>query len=177
MDGSHVEWMRLALHEAQQALALDEVPVGCVFLDGEGRVVGRGHNETNRRRDPSAHAELVAWRGMDDEARRQARHLAVTIEPCLMCAAALRRLSGPLVLHSVVFGARNERFGGCGTVENVLMRPQKTSWTGGCGPDNGPPESLVEGVMADEAVAILKRFYATENTRWAPEEKRRKKDA
>ena len=80
------------------------------------------------------------------------------------------------MLQSVVFGARNERFGGCGTVENVLMRSENAPWTGGCGADNGPPKLLIEGVLADEAVAILKRFYATENTRWAPEEKRRKKD-
>ncbi len=174
MEGSREEgWMRLALAEAQRALEEDEVPVGCVVLDAEGRVVARGHNLTNRTCDPTQHAELVALRGMADV--RTAHTLVVTIEPCVMCAAALRLLPLRHRLARVVFGARNERFGGAGTVLPVLQRSDPSEATA-CGLEERGPLQVQEGVLAEEAVAILKQFYARENVKFAPEEKRRKKE-
>jgi tRNA(Arg) A34 adenosine deaminase TadA len=174
MEGSREEaWMRLALAEAQKAMETDEVPVGCVVLDAEGRVVARGHNLTNVTCDPTQHAELVALRGMADV--RTAHTLVVTIEPCVMCAAALRMLPRNHRLARVVFGARNERFGGAGTVLNVLKSPENAAPTA-CGLVERAPLEVQEGVLAEEAVAILKQFYARENVKFAPEEKRRKKE-
>ena len=175
-ESSFVEAMEAALRQAEQALAVDEVPVGCVILDASGAIIGAGHNETNQTRDPTMHAELVALRRMRKEgiSVKRAHTLVVTIEPCIMCAAALRQLDDGHVLHRVVFGARNSRFGGCGTVENVLMNPEFSS--GSCPTIGASPTELHEGVLADQAVLVLKRFYASENTRWAPEEKRRRKE-
>ena len=165
--------MRMALAEARAALAEDEVPVGCVVLDATQRVVARGHNLTNRTCDPTQHAELVALRGMADV--REAHTLVVTIEPCVMCAAALRLLPRRHRLARVVFGARNERFGGAGTVLPVLQRVEEPE-AAPCGLLERGPLAVQEGVLAEEAVAILKQFYARENVRFAPEEKRRKKE-
>lgn len=180
--------MREALEQGKKAREEGEVPVGCVVVDREGRVVGRGHNRTNALRDPTAHAELEAIRHLLTETQLQQppqqqpfssllHSLYVTIEPCLMCAAALRRLPSSHRLARVVFGARNPRFGGCGTVEDILMRSPDPSLDAACHPDShlAAPFLVHEGVLAEEAVNLLKDFYAEENTRWAPEEKRRKK--
>ena len=83
--------MRLAIREAERAMAHDDVPVGAVLVAG-GEVIGAGHNERELRQDPTAHAELLAL-------REGARHLGswrlldsvlyVTLEPCAMCAGAI----------------------------------------------------------------------------------------
>src|SRR5437868_14322412 len=84
-------YMRLALREAERALAHDDVPIGAVVVH-DGEVVGAGHNERERRQDPTAHAEILAlraaaaalgsWRVLDSV-------LYVTLEPCAMCAGAI----------------------------------------------------------------------------------------
>jgi tRNA(adenine34) deaminase len=84
-------WMARALAEARRAHKLGEVPIGAVVIAG-GKIVGRGHNETIRAHDPTAHAEILAL-------RRAARRLGVerltdaevfvTLEPCVMCAGAM----------------------------------------------------------------------------------------
>ncbi len=168
-------WMRLALKEAHCALSEDEVPVGCVLLDSSGTVIGRGHNRTNQSCDPTQHAELVALAPLLESGEiaklRTVHTLVVTIEPCLMCAAALRLLGHRL--HRVVFGARNERFGGAGTVAQILMRPDLQTE---CGQTEMAPLHMTEGILSGEAVAVLKNFYSRENVKFAPEEKRRKKE-
>ncbi len=82
-------------------------------------------------------------------------HLYVTCEPCIMCAAALAQLQ----IGRVVFGCRNDKFGGCGSILCVHQ-------------DVYP---VVEGVLKDEAIQLLQSFYCQENHQ-APEEKRKKKD-
>jgi tRNA(adenine34) deaminase len=109
-------FMRLALDEAQLALAHEDVPVGAVLLDREGSVLGRGHNRREERGDPTAHAEVEAlrdaaanlglWR-LDDTV------LYVTLEPCAMCAGALVNAR----VGEVVFGAWDKR---AGAVESLF---------------------------------------------------------
>lgn len=164
---SDEHFMRLALDEARKAMEMDEVPVGCVLVDNQNRVVARGHNLTNVTCDATQHAELVALNSLLDTSI--VHSLFVTIEPCIMCAAALRQLGRPLA--RVVFGARNDRFGGCGTVLDILQRKPLHSL---CGIIEMPPAQVKEGVLANEAVTLLKDFYKQENVN-APEEKRRKK--
>lgn len=115
MDEGRVDYelfMREAFEQAELALASGEVPVGCVVVR-EGRVVARGHNLGQCTRDATRHAETVALATLED-----ARDctLVVTLEPCIMCASVLRQRFVP----RVVFGASNDRFGGCGSVANVL---------------------------------------------------------
>ena len=82
------KYMFEALEEAKKAAAAGEIPVGAVIVHN-GRIIGRGHNETETKKDPTAHAEILAI-------RQAARHLGgwrlpqcdmfVTVEPCSMCA-------------------------------------------------------------------------------------------
>lgn len=111
-----VAYMRRALQEARDAMALGEVPVGCLFVDlATGGVLAVGSNQTNRTRNGTRHCEMIAidamlsQHGVDSFSRAR---LYVTLEPCIMCAAALQQVG----VAEVVFGAPNTRFGGCGGV-------------------------------------------------------------
>ena len=114
--------MRLALREAERALAHDEVPVGCVVV-GEGEVVAAGANEREPRGDPTAHAEVIALR---EAARAWAAGastrdvLYVTLEPCAMCAGAIVIARVP----RVVYGATDPKAGAAGSVLDVLAEPE-----------------------------------------------------
>ena len=170
------EMMGLALEEAALALAEREVPVGCVFVAPAASpanpplVLARAHNRTNALYSPLAHAEMVALHalveglplpsdggGVDPLPRLRAllagATLLVTVEPCIMCADALARAG----VRSVVYGCRNDKFGGCGTVADVFC--------GGSDAAAAAARSVRSGVRAEEAVALLKRFYSRANVR------------
>lgn len=150
-------FMQLAMEQALEALEAGEVPIGCVFVERTtGRVLGAGRNETNAALNPTRHAELVAvdrilaqhrpvdWAQVD---------LYVTVEPCIMCAAALRLLGVP----TAYIGTPNERFGGCGSV-----LPAHTEYMGpGC-----PPLAVVPlDAWRPRCVMVLRRFYLRQNAR------------
>jgi tRNA-specific adenosine deaminase 2 len=165
-------WMKGALVEARQALARGEVPVGCVFVF-RGEVVARGGNEVNITRNATRHAELVAldrlysWCDehlcLKQDVLKECS-LYVTVEPCIMCMAALRNLSLPCV----IYGCRNERFGGCGSVLDINSKHCKD----GCG-DIVSAIRCKGGLLANEAVELLKTFYEGENPN-APHPKQKK---
>ncbi|XP_060044662.1 tRNA-specific adenosine deaminase 2 isoform X5 [Erinaceus europaeus] len=117
------------------------------------------------------HAELVAidqalaWcrrNGRDSSEVFERAVLYVTVEPCIMCAAALRLVKVPLV----VYGCQNERFGGCGSVLDIASADL---------PNTGRPFQCLPGYRAEEAVEMLKDFYKQENPN-APKSKVRKKE-
>ncbi|KAJ3313884.1 tRNA(adenine34) deaminase [Boothiomyces sp. JEL0838] len=108
-----IQFMRAALAQAEEALEAGEVPVGCVFVH-DGEIVGRGRNATNETLKATSHAELMAMQNMDISDIKN-MDLYVTIEPCIMCAAALRQVG----IRHVYYGAGNEKFGGCGSVLNL----------------------------------------------------------
>jgi tRNA(Arg) A34 adenosine deaminase TadA len=158
-----VKIMQEAMKEANIALYRREVPVGCIVVDESGTVVCRKRNRPNETYNPTAHAEMLAVDEMIREsASRQAAlarfrrcTLYVTVEPCVMCAAALARVG----MGCVVFGARNEKFGGCGTAIDVA--------SGQHCPQSWRQHSLVNtgGVLQDEAVRLLREFYSRGNVR------------
>jgi tRNA(Arg) A34 adenosine deaminase TadA len=165
--------MGLALAEAGIALSEREVPVGCVFAlpaaeagAGPGywrEPFARAHNRTNATYSPQQHAEMVALHALVDDFGGGAggdalaglrgvlaqATLFVTVEPCIMCADALAK-AGVL---SVVYGCPNDKFGGCGTVADVF----------GGGTTAG--RTVRSGLRAEEAVGLLKQFYARANER------------
>ncbi|ODN05192.1 tRNA-specific adenosine deaminase 2 [Orchesella cincta] len=161
-------YMELAFKLAEEALSLGEVPVGCVFVF-EQEFIGRGRNQVNELKNATRHAELVAleqvmttWgtqQGLSLESLKgilEKCQLYVTVEPCIMCAAALEQLRIPVI----VYGAANERFGGCGSVLDVFSAGQGTF-----------RPKVVGGVRGGDAVELLKRFYEGEN----PNTKKRSK--
>jgi tRNA(Arg) A34 adenosine deaminase TadA len=116
--------MLSALEEARNALAAREVPVGCTFVCGRtGQVLATGRNRMTERCNATSHAELLAASYVlassptpeIGRARLRECTLYVTVEPCVMCAAAMLSLG----VKRIVFGCFNENFGGCGTVLNV----------------------------------------------------------
>lgn len=113
------EWVGWALDAGEQALATGDVPVGAVVIGPDGQVLGRGWNRREAEGDPLAHAEVVAMRQAARARggwRLQDCALAVTLEPCLMCAGAIGQARIPLV----VFGAWDDKAGACGSVWDVL---------------------------------------------------------
>jgi tRNA(adenine34) deaminase len=140
-------FMRLALREAEQALAHEDVPIGAVAVHG-GEVIGAGHNEREVRQDPTAHAELIALR---EAARRVGSWrvletvLYVTLEPCAMCAGAIVLARIP----RVVYGAADPKAGAGGSVLDVLGEPRL----------NHRPE-VAGGLLAAECGALLSEFFA-----------------
>ena len=143
-----IEAVRRALDEARRAGARGEVPIGAVVLDSEGAVIGVGSNAREATHDPTAHAEVVAIREAAQRRtdwRLDGCTLAVTLEPCPMCAGAawLSRVD------RVVFGAWNQEYGAAGSLWDVLRE----------GRLNHRPE-VVSGVLADECADLLATFFA-----------------
>ena len=145
-DARDARYMRMALRQAEKAIRVDEVPVGAVVLL-DGRVIGRGHNLTRRRKDPTAHAEIVALRQAAKRVRNDrlvGAELFCTLEPCPMCAGAIVHAR----IKRVVFGALDPKAGACGSVVRVL--PNRNL--------NHRPD-VVRMVMADEAASLLTDFF------------------
>jgi tRNA(adenine34) deaminase len=114
--------MALAIDEARLALEHGDVPVGAVVvIDGE--IVGRGHNERERRQDACAHAEILALQQACAAAgswRLEGATVVVTLEPCVMCAGALLAAR----VGRVVFGADDPKAGAAGSLYNVFADPR-----------------------------------------------------
>lgn len=145
--------MRQALAQAEEAAAGGDVPVGAVVVDAMGRVLAAAGNRRERDQDPTAHAEILTLRQAARQLgswRLSGCSLYVTVEPCPMCAAAcvLARLS------QVVFGAFDPKLGFVGSLANLLEDPRlnhRVAWRG--------------GLMAEEASALLTRFFANQRGR------------
>lgn len=144
-----VELVQEALGVAPAALSTGDVPIGAVVVDPDGRVLARTHNQREARCDPTAHAEILALRaaaaGYGDGWRLAGCTLAVTVEPCTMCAGALvlSRIS------RVVFGVWEPRTGAVGSLWDVV-RDRRV---------NHRPE-VVGGVLAEDCAAMLEDFFA-----------------
>ncbi|NKE43221.1 nucleoside deaminase [Roseomonas frigidaquae] len=140
--------MEIALQEARAAAARGEVPVGAVVTDAAGQVLARAGNEVEARRDPSAHAELLALRAAaaatGDKLLPQAT-LWVTLEPCAMCAQATAFFR----VKRLVFGAYDPKGGGVEHGPRIFSQPT-------C---HHVPE-VVGGVREGEAAALLREFFA-----------------
>jgi tRNA(adenine34) deaminase len=113
-------YMSEAIKEAQKALEEDEVPIGAIVVH-KGKIIARGHNQVERLKDPTAHAEMLALTSAANYLNAKwlnGASLYVTIEPCSMCAGALV-LSR---LKNLYFGARDPKTGACGSVVNIVNR-------------------------------------------------------
>ena len=166
------EAMGRALALAQQAAAEDDVPVGAVVLDADGRVIGEGRNRREDNGDPLAHAEVLAMRqaacrrvtesrpivttaaaagvGLDADEARRAWNLAdctlvVTLEPCPMCAGACLQTH----IGRIVFGAWDAKLGACGSVWDIPRDPHI-----------GHSPEVIGGVREGECAAVLGEFFA-----------------
>ena len=142
-----LDFMQVALSEAQEAAVQGEVPVGAVVvLNGE--VMARANNRTIRDGDPTAHAEIVALR---EAARKMGNYrlsgavLYVTLEPCIMCAGAMIQAR----IERLVYGADDPKGGAARTCFQVFAHPQLNHNV-----------EFTAGVLAGESTALLQSFFA-----------------
>lgn len=153
-------FMSLALAEAEVARRLGEIPIGAVVVVG-GKVIGRGHNMTERLRDVTAHAEMLAITAaaqhLDGKYLTQCT-LYVTVEPCLMCAGALAWSQ----IGRIVYGASDPKRGvstyfPASKEEENTRRPNPTKL------QPTPPfhrrTRLTSGVLAEKCAALMKAFF------------------
>ena len=143
---THENWMRHALTLAEEAALAGEVPVGCVIVDADGNMVGRGRNRREELGQAAAHAEMLAI----DEACRVLGDwrlgdctLYVTLEPCPMCAGAIINAR----VGTVFFGAKDATVGACGSVINLFMERF------------GHYPAVTGGVLEDECARKMTDFF------------------
>lgn len=137
----------LALEEARRALQWGDVPIGAVVVSASGELLGAGANRREIDRDPTAHAEVVALRAAAQQVgewRLEGATLAVTLEPCTMCAGAIV-LSR---IRRVVFGAWDPKAGAVGSLWDVVRDPRL----------NHRPD-VTAGVLASTCSELLTGFF------------------
>ena len=148
LDAAHRRLMTLAVERAREAKGHGDVPIGAVVAR-DGEPLAAAGNERELRRDPTAHAEILAIRGAAEALggwRLPGTTLYVTLEPCAMCAGAIVLARIP----TVVFGAPDPKAGAAGSVLDVLAEPAL----------NHRP-AVIGGVMEAECATLLRDFFAT----------------
>jgi tRNA(adenine34) deaminase len=147
-NARHEAGMEIAIEEARKAEAHGDVPIGAAIFRG-GELLARAGNERELRRDPTAHAEVLAIRAAAEALggwRLPGTTLYVTLEPCAMCAGAIVLARIP----TVVFGTPDPKAGAAGSILDVLGEPAL----------NHRPE-LLGSIREDECAALLRDFFAT----------------
>ena len=148
MASSDEHWMRHALALAERAREEDdEIPVGALVVDADGKVIGEGWNRNISDHDPSAHAEIVALRRAGQAVgnhRLIGCTLYVTLEPCAMCAMAMVHAR----IARVVFGAFDPKTGAAGSVFDLLADPRHNHRV-----------EVAGGVLADDCGSMLSSYF------------------
>lgn len=139
-------FMGQALKEAEKSLAKAEIPIGCVIVK-DGQIIGRGHNAREELNQAIMHAEIMAineanatvgnWRLLDTT-------LFVTIEPCVMCSGAI----GLARIPQVIYGAANQKFGGAGSLYNILEDQRLNHRV-----------AVETGILAEDCAGIMQTFF------------------
>jgi len=144
----HLHHMELALAEADEAAAEDEVPVGAVIVSLERGVIARAHNQREQLHDPTAHAEMIAITQAAESLRSWRLDncvLYVTLEPCPMCAGAIVQARLPYV----VYGCADPKAGACHTLYAITADPRLNHRA-----------TVIDGVLADRCAQMLSDFFA-----------------
>lgn len=142
----HEKFMKEALREAANAACEDEVPVGAVIVC-RGKIIGKGHNMTERLHDATAHAEMIAITAATEAVGGKYLSdctLYVTVEPCPMCAGALAWSQ----IGRIVYGAEDPKRGYSRFTPSLLH----------------PKTEVVKGVLADECSAVVKDFFTAKRS-------------
>lgn len=135
--------MQQALKEAQYAYEEEEIPIGAVVVLNN-RIIARGHNQTERLNDPTAHAEMIALTSAFNYLGAKYlpdATLYVTVEPCLMCSGALYWSK----IGRIVYGAADEK--------NGYKHITREQWP------FHPKTTLVQGILQEECAELMKMFF------------------
>lgn len=140
-ENIHERHMREALREAHKAYERDEVPIGCVIVS-HNRIIARGHNLTETLNDVTAHAEMQAITSAAEYLGGKYLTdctLYVTLEPCVMCAGALKWAQ----ISRIVFGAADAK-GGYARLNAPVLHPKT---------------EVIQGVLEEECRSLLQEFF------------------
>ncbi|WP_027363240.1 tRNA adenosine(34) deaminase TadA [Desulfospira joergensenii] len=146
-------YMMLAVKEAKKAENIDEVPVGAVLADKNGKVIGHGFNRPISTNDPTSHAEINAIRmaaGTINNYRLTQTSLYVTIEPCIMCMGAIVHAR----IGRLVYGAADPKWGAVSSLYAMADDMRL----------NHRPE-VVSGVCEEQTRQLIKRFFENKRSR------------
>ena len=138
--------MQKALELAKSAGDKGEIPVGCVIADERGDIIGRGENTREQSRSALGHAELSAIAqacGAKGDWRLSGCTIYITLEPCPMCTGAIINARIP----TVVFGAREENFGSCGSVIDLFSESY------------GHRPAVYGGVLEQQCKELMQEFF------------------
>lgn len=144
----HQNFMAQALKLAEIAYEKGEVPIGAIIVK-DGRMIGKGYNQTEMLKDPTAHAEMLAISSACATLNNKYLEdctLYVTLEPCPMCSGAIVWSKIP----RVVFGAMDEKSGSCGTLFNIASNRLLNHRA-----------EIIQGVLEMDSQYLLKQFFAS----------------
>lgn len=139
-------FMKVALKEAKKSLETEDVPVGAIVVK-DGQIISKGHNEVEKRKDPTAHAETIAIRKAIKKLGN--KHLLdcvifSTLEPCPMCAGAMVLAR----VNKLVFAAYDPKSGAAGSVVNIVQNT-----------DLNHRIDFVGGILEQESAKLLRDFF------------------
>ena len=141
-------YMQQALREARNAYEEEEIPIGAIIVLND-KIIARGHNQTERLTDCTAHAEIIAltsaFNFLGSKYLPEAS-IYITVEPCLMCAGALYWSK----IGRVVFGADDEKNG---YRRGILSNTHIPNWP------FHPKTTLVKGILKEECAALMQDFF------------------
>lgn len=140
------KYMKEAMKQARKAAAIEEVPIGCVIIY-EDKIIGRGYNKRNLKKNTLAHAEIIAMNKASKvigDWRLEDCTMYVTLEPCPMCAGAIVQARIP----KVVIGSMNPKAGCAGSVLNVLQTEGFNHQV-----------KIESGVLGEECSEMLSSFF------------------
>ncbi|MGB9696005.1 MAG: tRNA adenosine(34) deaminase TadA [Ignavibacteria bacterium] len=142
----HEQWMEFALKEAERALNIEEVPIGCIIVYNN-RIIAKSYNSVELLNDPTAHAEMLAITSAVEYLNSKALKgcsMYVTLEPCSMCAGALVLSK----IDNLFFGAYDPKSGACGSVLNITNHKQLNHKI-----------NVLGGVLDNKCGLLLKAFF------------------
>ena len=147
----HENFMIEAFKLAEKAYNEGEIPVGAIVVH-ENRIIGKGYNQVELLKDPTAHAEMIAISSAC--ATLQQKYLTgctlfVTLEPCPMCSGAAVWSK----LDRIIFGAMDEKAGGCGSMFNITSNKALNHRV-----------EIIQGVMEFDCQFLLKKFFGSRRT-------------
>ena len=140
------KYMKEAIRQAKKALALEEVPIGCVIVY-EDKIIARGYNRRNTDKNTLSHAEMIAIKKAAKKLgdwRLEGCTMYVTLEPCPMCSGALVQAR----IDKVVIGAMNAKAGCCGSIMNLLQEEKFNHQV-----------ELEYGLLQEECSEMLSAFF------------------
>lgn len=146
LSAPHQAYMEKAFQEAEKAFEEGEVPVGAVIVK-DHMIIGRGHNQTEKLNDPTAHAEMIALSSAHEylgEKYLTGSTIYVTLEPCPMCAGALVWSK----IDRLVFGAMDEQAGACGSLFNLIQNEKLNHQA-----------EVIQGILEQDCSRLMREFF------------------